>query len=562
MRLQERQVRKRLMEDFEPHVDLSDYQNHAEEEQAKARTTRALAAMTVAARASLSVEDACRSVVDESNDAGIDAIGISVARNEVYLVQSKTSSGGPSPTEVMKFCTGIRRFLDWDWEGLGPKARRRQREFEEALDGDVRVVAIFSYLGSDGPNAEAERASRELTDGVNASGEIVEFHYEGLKENFDRRNISSGLGSPDYDLIFDRWVTMNDYRSEIMGVVSGAQLADLVETFSERLFDRNIRAILRSTETNEILDQTLRESPSDFWYYNNGITIVANRVSCLRTNPRATLETFNLKGLSVVNGAQTCGALNRALRSGIPLDDVRVTVRVISTAGHSEDFEKLVTRYTNTQNQVTNREFVSLDPYQQELSDTLLSERVQYTFRTGHGLDNDEFEFAFELEEATRALSCLTSVDYATRAKREIGRMWADLNSPPYLDIFPRDLDAARLYNAVRFWRYFGQHYNAFGRALEHRSGNIVKNSLYLACALMMQWSRSCGVNFSDIEWDVDRWISDHQSEIHSLAEIVVARHEAENPGGFAMSFFKNQQKVESFARSVRTDFLKVTAEV
>lgn len=314
MELQERQIRKRLAEDFEPLIDMSDCSSHSAEEQAKIRTSRALAALTVAANAKIPVDEACASVVDESGDAGIDAIGLAIARGEVYVVQAKTGSGAPSPTEVLKFTRGIRLFLDWNWNRLGLKARRRRAEFEAALESDVKVVAIYSYLGSQGPNEDAAFESSQLTEEVNSSGEILDFRYEGLRENYEHRNIANGLSSPDYDLVFDRRVTMGDYRSEIMGIVTGDQLASMVELFNERLFDKNIRAILRSTDTNEMLDGTLKDNPSDFWYYNNGITVVADSISCRRTNPRNADETFFLKGLSVVNGAQTCGALARALR--------------------------------------------------------------------------------------------------------------------------------------------------------------------------------------------------------------------------------------------------------
>lgn len=554
MELQERQIRKRLDEDFAPRIDVSDCRAHGETELAKIRASRALAALTVAASGNLSVEESCDSVVDESGDEGIDAIGISLARREVYIVQAKTSSGGPSPTEVMKFIQGIRYLLDWDWESLGPKAQRRRAEIEAALEDDVTVVAIYTHLGSEEPNEKARKISSKLLSEVNSSGEILKFRYEGLRENFERRNIASGIGSPDYDLVFERWVTMGDYRSEIMGLVTGEQLANLVEHFNERLFAKNIRSVLKSTETNQLLDETIRKSPSEFWYYNNGITIVANSISCKRTNPRSTDETFSLKGLSVVNGAQTCGALGRALRDGAALDDIRVTVRVISTGDHSANFGDLVTRYTNTQNQVTSRDFVSLDPFQQELSDTLLSEQIQYCFRAGQTMDLDEYDFAFDLEEATRALACYSGVGNSTRAKREIGRLWTDLNSNPYLEIYPRSLDAASMYNAVRFWRYFNASYIGVGKRLEPRSFGIIKNSVYMACALMMQSAKSDRVKFSDIDWDVENWISDQAEYMERLVVCVVALHEHENPGGFPMSFFKNQQKVEAFAKDVRAN--------
>lgn len=112
---------------------MSDSQHHNEEEQAKIRTSRALAALTIAANAQISVEDACASVVDESGDEGLDAIGITLARGEIYVVQAKASSGSPSPTEVLKFNQGIRYLLDWDWDSLGGKTQKRRGKLRPPL---------------------------------------------------------------------------------------------------------------------------------------------------------------------------------------------------------------------------------------------------------------------------------------------------------------------------------------------------------------------------------------------------------------------------------------------
>lgn len=418
-------------------------------------------------------------------------------------------------------------------------AQRRRTQIESALENDARIVAIFSHLGTQGPNKEARRISDQLMSEVNSAGDILDFRYEGLRENFDHRNIASGLGVPDHELVFQRWVTMNDFRSDIMGIVAGRQLADMVESFNERLFDKNIRSVLKSTETNDILDATLRSAPSDFWYFNNGITIPANSISCQRLSPRATEEAFMLQGLSVVNGAQTCGALARAQREGASLEDVRVTVRAISTERHSTDFDKQVTRYTNTQNQITNREFVSLDAYQQELSDILLAERIQYQFRTGQGPDAGEMDFAFDLEEATRALACYTGVSNATRAKREIGRMWADLNGARYLELFPRNLDAAEMYNAVRFWREFRTVLGRVVAEVESREGRILQNAEFLGCALLMQFARQEGLKFREIDAEVEQWVASREGDIRRLATIIVDAHEEENPGGYPMSIIQ-----------------------
>ncbi|MDO5064908.1 MAG: AIPR family protein [Actinomyces bowdenii] len=551
MEIQERQIRRILEKDFEQLIDMSDTSSHGEEQRKKIRTSRALAALSVAANAKLSVTESCASVVDESGDQGIDAIGIADSESRVYIVQAKTSSGGPSPKEVQSFVEGIRRLLDGDYDSLGGKLKKRRAEIDEALNGCERIVAIFSYLGVQPPNDDAKKSSDRLLGEVNSSGEILEFHYEGLKENFDHKNITNGRKTIDAEVTFNQWVTLGNYRSEIIGIVSGEQLAQIAQEFGVRLFDKNIRSVLKkSSETNEAIKGTLSNSPADFWYYNNGITIVATSIDCRRPSPRKTDETFSLCGISVVNGAQTCGALEYSLRNEIPLDDVKVTVRVISTQGHSEDFEKLVTRYTNMQNQMTSKEFVSLDPYQEEIRDTLLSENVYYSYRTGDEGGGRDYAFVFDLEEATRALACFTGISNATLAKREIGRMWADVKASPYADLFSQKRGAAVTYNVVRFWRYFNGIAREVVREFSPRDKRIAENSLYVCCTLMMKRGQ-VDLNMSEVEADVECWLDGRRSQIEDMIKKCVDLHEKQNRGGYPMSFFKNQAKVVAFAEDL-----------
>ncbi|EFD49896.1 hypothetical protein HMPREF0569_0077 [Micrococcus luteus SK58] len=549
MELQERQIRKRLRDDFEPHIDLSDVeQHHGEEQLAKFRTTRALAALTLCAHANLDVVAACGAVVDESGDEGLDAIGYSPSRQELYLIQAKTSSGSPSPSEVSAFCDGIQHVLNWEWSMLGPKVRARRQEIEAALeDSNCRVIAVFSHLGKGDPNKQAVAHSDRLLKTINSSGEILDIRYEDLKDNYNRRHVSNGFGAIDHELQLERWTTLGDYRSEIIGVISGDQLARLVVDYGDAIFDRNIRTVLSSTPTNETIDKTIESDPSHFWYFNNGITVVADSIKCPhRTAPRPNDESFLLKSLNVVNGAQTCGALARALKAGVNLEEVRVTIRIISTQGQSNDFEQLVTRYTNTQNQITNKEFVSLDNVQQELSDLLRGEDILYAYKTGQ-VDGASYKFSFDLEDATRAMACLTGPRNATRAKREIGRMWADLSAAPYTDLFNSRLKAERLYNAVHFWRQVNGLIDGIEVEYEAREGRIVSNSRYIACSVLMKQYQALGNHFDEINSAVDNWVSHNSTAISDLMKLIIRIHEEVNPQGYPMSFFKNVEKSADF---------------
>lgn len=47
-------------------------------------------------------------------------------------------------------------------------------------------------------------------------------------------------------------------------------------TYGNRLFDHNIHNPLSLTPINNELVETLTEEPSNFWYFNNGITILCD----------------------------------------------------------------------------------------------------------------------------------------------------------------------------------------------------------------------------------------------------------------------------------------------
>ncbi|WP_435172459.1 AIPR family protein [Gordonia hongkongensis] len=547
MLIQEKQVRGRLRNDFEPLIDTSDIQHHPKQTVDEMRTSRALAAMCIAARAKMDPQLAAKCVVDESGDRGIDAVGISHTEETVYVVQAKASGGTPGLTDVQKFISGIRLLLNSDFDELGQKLRAHRGVIEKSMDEfpNLRVVAIFSHLGEGLPNAEVERESARLKTDINSAGEILEFEYVNLRGNFDIRNVAQGEDALNASILFNTWNTVNEYKSEIYGAVSASEISSLVDRFGDRLYDRNIRRVLSTSSVNETLTETIGDRPDMFWYYNNGITIVAGRISTDRMRPRSSDQVFDLHGLNVVNGAQTCGAIYRAAKRGHSLDDAYVTVRVISTENRAEDFESNVTRYTNTQNQVGGREFVALDPWQQELRDTLNAESIQYCFKTGDVSDLENFKFSFDLEDATRSLACRQGVVLATQAKREIGRMWTDIHKDPYTRLFNKENDAATVYNCVVFWREVNRVIDAQLQYVDARTGKILSHSAFMVTSLLMSWFGK-SIDFGDIQANIPDYLSDNKEVIELFLKEVVTQHESANANGYPQSFFKNQTKVEA----------------
>ena len=63
------------------------------------------------------------------------------------------------------------------------------------------------------------------------------------------------------------------------GRVSIEQVVQWWGEHRNHLFSQNLRLFYQSSSVNEALRRTLGEDPENFWYFNNGITIIADKVT-------------------------------------------------------------------------------------------------------------------------------------------------------------------------------------------------------------------------------------------------------------------------------------------
>ena len=182
--------------------------------------------------------------------------------------------------------------------------------------------------------------------------------------------------------------------------------------------------------------QTLESNPVHFFYYNNGVTILARRV----TKPLAggagnDFATFHCEDISIVNGAQTVGTIGKYGEAGnSSLRDVYLPVRII-VRGDNENFAAEVTKTNNRQNRIENRDFVTLDPEQDRIKTELAIEHINYQLMRSESVKTGQD--AFDLVEATTALACAScNIHLAVSMKREISKMWEDISKAPYKELF------------------------------------------------------------------------------------------------------------------------------
>lgn len=188
----------------------------------------------------------------------------------------------------------------------------------------------------------------------------------------------------------------DDEQRAIICSVSGYELAIINNDYysTERgrniLFGQNLREAINTnkSKTYDGMKKTIIKCPENFWYYNNGITIISDCLDGLDVNEEKCsfensekIEKVKLKNFSIVNGAQTTSSLGMILKDALKnkedniiesLKKVYVLVRILQVS--EEDMRRDIAIYNNTQNPITSRDMVANRDEQKKLHDWLLDE--------------------------------------------------------------------------------------------------------------------------------------------------------------------------------------------
>ncbi len=188
--------------------------------------------------------------------------------------------------------------------------------------------------------------------------------------------------------------------------IRGYELALLANKYNNTekgrniLFGQNLRDSLDSkSKTYDAMKKTIDNEPEQFWYYNNGITIVADDVdikaedgSEYKNTSKDTIKVDKiiLKGFSIINGAQTSSSLGKYLREADDeemaiekLKKVYVFARILKVV--NETIGNNIAIYNNTQNPITTRDMVSNNKEQRMLKDRLFTEKPNIYMETRRG---------------------------------------------------------------------------------------------------------------------------------------------------------------------------------
>lgn len=548
--LQIQQVRNRLEAEIVDHVDISDLAAHSEAALSPFKLTRALTAFVMMKRSGLTAAEAAHSVVDGGTDNGLDGIAILPDESKIILVQAKWSEsgkGGAEAADMLKFRDGVNDLLSMRWHKFNDKVKARVHELQAVLmKTDIKVDIVFAHMGT-GTLADAVGSIMVdfVADQNDSVSDSLSFSYLGQAQIHRLLVEEQQAGDIDLQVSLSDWGSIDGPPRAVYGHVQGADVAGWLTAHGEQLLAKNVRVFLGDSEVNKSVKETAITTPEQFWYLNNGITVLCKSYEkVLAGGGDRRFGSFSVKGASVVNGAQTVGSL-ASLSVGSDadkLDDVRVTVRFISLDEADEDFGNRVTRATNTQNRIGGRDFVGLDPEQDRLRNEFAVDGYVYAVRNGEA--DPESSTGCSFDEAVVALACSSEdVNLATQAKREISRLYLDTAKAPYKALFNGQTTSSAIWRRVQIMRHVDAYLASPDRnwSDSREKGFAVHGNRLILHLVYMQQQRG-HLDDPGHEWDLDAAAIDSST---ALAYSKMKEAAEEQFDGYLASLFKNAAKVK-----------------
>lgn len=289
--------------------------------------------------------------------------------------------------------------------------------------------------------------------------------------------------------------------------------------------------------------ETVKSNPERFGYYNNGIVILAANI---KVAPQGMLNRdvlhVALERSSVVNGAQTVSTLGSLLGSDweANLSQVFVLTRCIEVPAEDPTLARGITRYANTQNEVSSQDFAFLDEQQHRLAKELSLLQHEYVIRQAEQPTSDDPSKIVYVRDAAVALACSDGdLGMAVTAKREVSRLFSQ-SGPEYKRLFNPATDPLVLLRSVQVVRKVDFILDQMAQNLTGvEYGVAVHGRLVLAHLVLASFGKK---NLADPSWDFGAAL-DTVGDFTRRATAVMANAfpESSYPG----NVFKNRGRTE-----------------
>lgn len=527
--------------------------NWTPEQHEKNRLSRSLAAFAIANLADITPAQAANSIINGENDNGIDAIYFDRMKNLLLLVQAKAGNA-PNMGDNKKFCDGIRDLVHQRFQKFNDAFTRLQQDVEDALNTNgVKIVGCNIYL-------DESLSSHVITDLKQLETELNQFD-----RRFEWQDLNIGIthgwltakqaiAPVDVVLTLEKWHCLDRPRRAFYGLVKASELASLYQQHNKSLFEKNIRYYLGTEDVNLAIAETVKEQPSELFYLNNGLTITCSAIS-LPSGHKQESTQFTLIGFSVVNGAQTVGAIASVYNTNGSISaDAKLLVTIIEVGRENDNIGEKITGARNTQNAVRDVYFAALDPNQERLRQECMVSNIVYEYRPSAERNQD----AITIEQAAVALACFSgNTEILVAAKREISQLYKRY----YGILFGDGISGITLCRYVRIFQYLDKIFSASEKAATGQQKKFYKHGRFFILDILARRYK-CLLNKHEVDLSEDdkMQLSRIGLEIAEVVYTVAESNFASDNKGY-LAIFRNITDVKPLTSEVMQELDRRNAQ-
>jgi len=326
-------------------------------------------------------------LIGGKNDLGLDFAYVNQPEQRVVLMQGKQSemiSRGDIRSlcdlpEVLKNPRGIRKREGND------RVREFAKEYRRAITKGFECDIYLVHLG---------RLSMALKGELGPVKDCDAAHLQKAWEDLRAIQMPKRPESIQLHLKSDRMFRMPDAPERPRCVVCEIALTELYRLYENHgsgLFDDNVRLHAGdATPANKGMRQTLldpdRQKAPDFFYYNNGIAILCEKIGKEERGKGPQQIILPLTAPQIINGAQTTYTVGNLDEDQVHRDASVLARIVCPPKKHAEQFRDNVIRFNNTQTPVKSRDFRANDAIQKALFEALSKWNPAYFYERKLGL--------------------------------------------------------------------------------------------------------------------------------------------------------------------------------
>ncbi|AKD38625.1 hypothetical protein I926_06525 [Pasteurella multocida subsp. multocida OH4807] len=317
-------------------------------------------------------------ITDGADDKKLDMIFINTEENYAVIAQcyfSKKEKESAPSNKASDLNTGLAWLLQRNIDEVPERIKSAAINLRNAIKQNHidRLYLWYVHNLSESHYVENELITVEQTAITILSQEFPSINIQTISKEVGHNTLQTWyercetpiLISDEIDLTINGgYEIKQDTWESYSTAIQLRQLASLYKKHKTKMFSANIRDYLGSRKSdsniNNGIKKTAEEDSNNFWVYNNGLTILTHSYEIKN-------KSIKLQGISIVNGAQTTGAIGSLKK--LPDNKALVQARIIAVTDSSINLIDNIIRYNNSQNKVEAADFRSTDKVQRRLKE-------------------------------------------------------------------------------------------------------------------------------------------------------------------------------------------------